>query len=487
MTNKFVGYFALKDSDESRLPSFAFGDEAYVRCVVAKWNDDKRKTTEDLDEKDPAEIDEFSELTHTSALTDALKASVDFGINQYQLINAASIAPILMEMGMANSEIINPTKKESTFIEKIGNTAIYGLLEHQFSQLIKSEQKFTASVQGMKRFPSAVFLSIIATFDTLIVDILFSLLNLQSDWLEKSDRVVSLGRISNAKSLEELISEQISEELYQFSRESHAKQASYIARNFGVDVKKDWDRWPDYIEVFERRNLVAHGEKRFNKRYVDICTAEGLKDTDKILDQEVFIPNHYIKNSLYILIEFSLLLSFSLFRKLAKENEKSAFETLNRAAFRLIQNGLYLPADRICEFALRLKNVQMSEEVRRMLIVNRASALRHGGGIETAIELLNNEDWSAVSDKFKICVASVKGDIDSFLKLLDVCLNSNVIDSHSLLTWPCFSFMISNDDTKRRVYDALGITLDSKTVEDSTNVEPKQNASGSNADDSASH
>ena len=452
----YFAYFILKTSDDNRpIPTFAFGQKDYVSGVHEKWTSDPETQPEVADAEDPSE----PEFTHQSALTEALKASVDFGLAQHELIWAATVAPVAIRMAMARGDVIGPIKEKSPKIFDDEHCEIYGLSEAEYAEMISKYQRYDLTKKGVERFPSATLLSFVATFDTLVVDILSKMLRLQSDWLERSERTISLARLAAANSLDEIIQEQIAEEVYQFSRGSHSEQAGYIKRNFGIDIEKDWKRWPDYIEIFERRNLVAHGERNFNSRYVRICISAGHKGSAELLGKKVELTANYLRQSLNVLLEFAVLLSFSLFRKFVKEVEEQAFTNLNEAVFTLTQRGHYVVAERLASYALGLKGAKITSEIRLMLIVNRASAMRHDGREEEAKAFLEKEDWTAVSDLFKICVASVSGDVKKFEELLPKLNASGEINAHSLLTWPCFSFVRKDAQAQAVIKNVFNIDL----------------------------
>lgn len=473
MADDYFGYFAVSRDKKDRGQSFAFGNEKHVRTSVEGWGkkkDSPKGVSDTAGKADKSEPD----FTHASALTDTLAASVDFGLAQFELIEASTLAPLIIELAMLSGQIIRPTVEAATKIEDTEGAELYGLNESQFADLLKRHRRFSSARKGFERFPSATFLSIVATFDTLIVDVMAKMLKLQKDWLDRSERSISLSRLSKASSIDELIKEQIAEELYLFSRGSHAEQAGYIKKNFGIDIPTRWKRWPDYIEIFERRNLVAHGEVKFNNRYVSICKKEGHKGSEKLLDEEVKLSRSYLNQSLEVLIEFAILLSFSLFKKFASDKENEAFTNLNEAAFKLIQNGRYLVSERICDYALSLEKTKITDETKLMLLVNRASALRHAGQEEEAKKLLDSTDWSAASDVFRISVASVRGDTEKFVELLPIVKATGSITSQSILEWPCFSFMLEDGNAKSAISDIFGVSVgeaEAKNVEEETSTE----------------
>jgi hypothetical protein len=477
----FFAYFAVKKPENEPLPSFAFGKRDHVTSAIERWNADA-----DGSSRKTEQVPEEPEFTHQSALTEALKASVDFGLAQYELIEAAAIAPMIMRIAMMRGEIIGFIESEAQKIDDNKSHVMYGLNEKQFATVIERYEKYAISKKGLDRFPSAVLLSLVATFDTLVLDILTKMLKLQSDWLERSERSVPISRIASADSLEEIIHEQILEEVYQFSRGSHSEQAGYIKRNFGIDIAKDWKRWADYIEIFERRNLVAHGETKFNARYVRICQEAGHKGAESLLGVNVELRDQYLKQSLNILVEFAVLLSFSLFRKFVKDSEDQAFTNLNEAIYKLIQKGHYTVSERLSDYALTLNKVNMKTETRLMIVVNRASAIRHAGRFEESNQALRSEDWSAVSDLFKVCIASILDDFDEFGRLLAKIKASGDLSVQSILTWPCFSFARNSKDGQKIIKDVFNIDL-SDTKEGDDEMLEQVNSSSADGDKHVVH
>ncbi|WP_156500452.1 hypothetical protein [Croceicoccus bisphenolivorans] len=452
-------YLIVKKDPGSPFWPFAFGRMDYIRKVKEKWasepSEDEVSESDDL--KGQVEPND-GDFTHQSTLTDALEASVDFGLAQHELIQAAVIGPLMIRIVTAR-DIYGPIIEEKIPVEVDEECSIYPVSETEMTEVRRRQERYDNVINGMGRFPSATLLSVVATFDTLIVDILSKMLLLQKDWLEKSNRTVPLSRLSSAESLEEIVSEQITEELYQFSRGSHSEQSDYIRKNFGVDIRKDWKRWPNYIEIFERRNLVAHGEKAFNKRYVQICTDNGHSGLEKILGDDVKLTESYLKQSLNILIEYSILLSFSLFRKFVKEDEDKAFINLNQAVFKLLQREHYVVAERLASYALSLNKTKMTAQTKLMLVVNRASALRHDGRNDDALKVLDEQDWTASSDLFKFCVSAVRDDVDQFIEMIPAMKDAGVINLSSILDWPCFSFMLKNPMVREKIESVFEVDL----------------------------
>lgn len=456
--SKFHAYFVRRLEDANVRPRFAYGPEDYVNNLAAAWrsgNNEYPELGEDNSKEEPIPPD----FSHESALSDALSQSIEFALTNYQLIAVAEAAPIIFSTAVRESGIVDPIVSSATLISNDSNVEIYGLTEDQYLNTIDQKDYYERIKQGAKALPAATLLSLVATFDTLIVDILGKLMRIDPRRLSESNQTVSVKSILDSTDKEEIVLKIISDELYSFSRGSHEEQERYIAQNFHIAIKDDWKRWPDYIEIFERRNLIAHGERNFNNRYVSVCKRNKHKGSEELLGKEIKLTTKYLSQALDVLVEFAALLSFSLWRKKSAEDERQAFSSLNDAIFKLVSNKRYVVAARIAEFALNLKTANVDDETRRMILVNRASALRHSNNIEAAEKVLGEVDWSATSDLFKICVAAVYGRSAEVASLLLLLAKSETLSAQSFKRWPCFAFVRESEDVQKAFSAAFGVNI----------------------------
>lgn len=453
---KPFAYLAVKKTDNPIELPFATGDEDYIRAVVSRWKSGEEPKAE-TDEVEEPELP--LETSQEATLAEALDKAVAFACSQVHLIALASVAPTLFEHLNVSSNIFDPVRNKATPVEDSEVATVYPLDRDEYHRLNRATKDLRDFRLGVAALPNAALMSIVATFDALIVDLVAKMLNLNKSWLAKSKRELSYAKLAEASSIEDLISDAIADEIYQFSRGSHDEQARYIEANFAVAIKSNWRRWPDYIEVFERRNLIAHGEATFNKRYVSICSDAGHKGSAKILGEQVEVRTPYLRQALDILTEFAILLPFSVWRKLSDAEEEKAFKQLNEAAYNLISNGRYVAAERVLEFALELTKVKVPAAVIQQLTINRASALHHAGHKEQAISVLDGVDWSASSDLFQICMYSVRGDADQVARLLPRFAASEELNGPTFKQWPCFSFVREDDRVKEAFLKTYGEPL----------------------------
>ena len=72
-----------------------------------------------------------------------------------------------------------------------------------------------------------------------------------------------------------------------------------------------------------------------------------------------------------------------------------------------------------------------------MMVVNLAIAVKSIGNVDEAKKILEGEDWSAASDKFQICVAAVRDDIDAVVDYMPRIAEKD-ISKDDFRDWPAF-------------------------------------------------
>lgn len=420
---------------------YATGSRERVDEIAAKWNGDS--SAAEVANSEVAE--EENTFSHHTALSETLSAATDFCLSQYQILGLLSSIQSGLYQSYIKINVLKRLEKSNVPCEDVGDCKIYEIDDAMSEEIAKADKRGEVLRLGSGKIGPSVFLGMVASFDALIVDIVGKLIQLNPERYVASEKTVAIGDIINAASKDDIIKGFVADELYRFSRESHDSQNSYIEKNFNIKIKESWKRYPDFIEVFERRNLIAHGEPAFNMRYASICEAAGHKGMAGQVGKPIELRYAYQEQALFILSEYAILLSFALWRKHAADKEKEAFETLNETGYKLIQDGHFILAERILSFALSLKNIGVSEEIRKMMVVNCASAARsmENDGKANCTKVLNREDWTASSLPFQLSVAALKEEIDIVVDLIPQVKNIG-FELSNFRQWPVFRFIKDN-------------------------------------------
>lgn len=421
---------------------------------LEKWALEKSRP----DEEESFEADSGIQDTKPNLLT-LMNSIAETGNRQKELISLTSAMKNSFPMTLFQSEVVEPMFASAEPV-KAGDTFRIGKIEDaKIVSVISSLEKVNKIRDGLDYLPTAIFLSLIATFDTQMSDVVRSMLMIKSDRLKFSARQIPLSKVMSASSISEIIDEQIIEEVYLFSRGSHDEQVQFIEESFSIEIRKSWSRWSEFIEIFERRNLVAHGERLFTKRYVDICKSHELKDAASNLGKAVTLDHAYLTRSLTILSEFAILTIFMLWRKHVPGEKEAAFDAVNEVAFNCINSHRSRLASRVCEFAISLKNSGIKEATRLRLVVNLSSALMHLKEEGNANNVLNKEDWSATSDDFQISVAALRKDVVEVNRLMPMVKASERLSASEFRIWPVFDFIKDDESFREKYKEVYGEAL----------------------------
>jgi hypothetical protein len=143
----------------------------------------------------------------------------------------------------------------------------------------------TRGHEDLKRWcnlPNAILLSLVATFDSHFSEIVKFFLATHPERYKFSDKPISLKEIFTKNNLEEVIDQVIENEVNDVMRGSHTDQIRFIEDKLDVKIIECYVKWPRFVEIFERRNLVAHGDLVVNKLYTSRCREAKLNEVAEI-------------------------------------------------------------------------------------------------------------------------------------------------------------------------------------------------------------
>lgn len=448
---EYTSYFFTMKAEDGTDKSIGFDAD----LTLLKATIDRKLSGNDEDQDIPKGDGEEEKIETTNvALGEEMGRALEIGLSQHHLIMISNIMGNMTANNMLNANIRNEFAKDEYLVEKTDRVSIYGLTEEKSFEASKLIERFRNMELGLAALPSAVLMSLVATFDSFTADVVRKMLRVRPERYADSERTMPVRDILRMESLEKFMDAVIDEEAYLFSRGSHEEQVKFIEKNFHIPIIKPWSKWPDFVEIFERRNLIAHGEKAYNARYVQICEKAGKSERVGRLGQPIELPLDYLDDCSDVLLEFSTLLVYVLWCKHFEPDIDKAHTALNEVSFQLISNRKPSVAQHILEFALSVKNAKIKERTKRMMIVNLASAFKQLKNQDKCAETLAGEDWTASSDNFKICVAALRDEVSDVIDMMEAVVGQGTVEKHSFRTWPVFS-STRKDDAFRVKFEAI--------------------------------
>jgi hypothetical protein len=359
-------------------------------------------------------------------------------LKYHELISVIDFLRGVMAIGALEGQVLNVAKKGGTLIEKDDLSEIYGLDEHGADEVFKQVHKINELSSAMGQLPSSILLSLVATFDSLIGDLIAAILKTEPGRIKFSDKKISYRELFTLSDLDDVLNGAIADEVNQLLRGSHEEQVEYIETLIDTKIANHYERYPNYLEIFERRNQVAHASGVATQRYLDCCSRIKFPTDDIKIGEPLNVGTKYLHKAVDYLVEFGVSTAFMAWRKLDKDSGGRPFEKMNEVGYGLIIKRRYKLAGNLLDFCLHKQKCDADEVTKRMIYVNLANSHARLGKPDIADKILKEIDWSACAPNFQVCVAAVRGDVDEVCKLLPQAVASGALNKNALRTWPVF-------------------------------------------------
>ena len=293
---------------------------------------------------------------------------------------------------------------------------------------------------AQKTLPGMFLLGLVSQYDAFTANLLKVLFLRRPELIFTSEKQVSFSEISEFNSIEEIKNSIIEKEVENIIRQSHAKQFEKMEKLFDVKLKSGLDIWSDFIEITERRNLLAHTNGIVSRQYVSICEMHDVA-TEKIPDvgKIISFTTEYFNNAYNVFYEISLKLGHVLWRKILPKDIQLSDRHYNLKCFQLIKAGNYDVAVKMLDFICDEMKKHSNENLRLFMEFNRCNAHRLAKRQQRCIELLDAIDTSALGIEFKLAEAALRNQFDDAAKLMRQIGDKNeTVDEFAYSDWPIF-------------------------------------------------
>lgn len=452
---QFVAYACFEaEEDSDRVTILGVASEMED---INAWKDERRSkgsTVEhdtDNEEKPNVESSEAGEAENSlnGGGFKRLMNNITSSISSYRhLIFFGQLAVPFMKHYFTNTKLYKRVNSEFTLVEEDKDFRTYGVTRDQFLWLESQIKQLREIERAGVAMPGAILLSLVATFDSAIADLLRLVLKLRPEKYNDSSKTITIKDLLSMSSFQEAVDKVIEDEVDAVMRDSHDRQVLSLEKIINTKIKENYDEYGRFIEIFERRNLVAHGNCVVNITYLRNCKEAGY-DVSKLERGGVLQLNpKYLDRSADRLMEFALLATFVAWKKDFGKEIEQIYDTLTDITYHLIKEQRYRSATRILEFVLFKQDAKISDQIRKRMAINLANAQKKNKNHKRSEEILDSIDWSATSDIFKMCVASIKGNVQEVVKLLPKVAQQDADLKNYMREWPVFDWIRDDPDVR---------------------------------------
>ena len=301
-----------------------------------------------------------------------------------------------------------------------------------------------------------LFLGLFSAFDAFTGDLLKGLYTRNPKLFESLDKSLSVAQVLAAPSIEALKLQALEDDIESIRRKSYVDQFKAIGQRFDVPLT-DFERWPDFVECSQRRNLLTHCDGIVTDQYLSVCRKAGV-DISKLPvgGSQVKLGAKYFYASCELIMEVGVKLGHTLWRKVFPGELEEADEHLRRTLYEALENRSWPRARVVGEFAFNQKKMS-NDEHRKIITINYVQALKRDDAVEEAEKILDKVDWSAAADPFKLARAVLMEDYQEASTLMKkIGCQEEFISEDEYHMWPLFIEFRETDEFASTYLEVFG-------------------------------
>ncbi|MCX7257498.1 MAG: hypothetical protein NTZ64_12385 [Polaromonas sp.] len=212
----------------------------------------------------------------------------------------------------------------------------------------------------------------------------------------------------------------------------------YLETTFGIVLRK-FDRWPDFVEAAQRRNLLTHCGGVVSEQYRAVCLREGYPSAKlPAVGTKLSLGGDYFFRTCELMHEVGLKLGQTLWRKVLPQDLETADKHLNGLVYEALSQEHWERAEIAGEFFAHQKSL-FSDLYKRMAIVNYAIALKHRNKTDEMKKALLAHDWSASIPEFRLAESVLFGRTDEACQIIKgIGPKGQLVEESAYHSWPLF-------------------------------------------------
>lgn len=312
---------------------------------------------------------------------------------------------------------------------------------------------------------TSLFLSLFSAFDAYTGELLRALHSNKPELFSRLERTIPLSEVLAAKSIDDLKQSVLNDEIEALRRKSYVEQFEYLESSFGLTLKK-FDRWPEFIEAAQRRNILTHCGGVVSEQYLEQCKRQGFSESRLPgIGQQIELGADYFLSTCELMIEVAVKLGQTLWRKLLPDDLEACDEHLQEVIYDALVFKQWRRAEVLANFAVNQRTV-FNDVNRRIAIINLAIALKNLGRRAEMETLIGKTDWSATIGEFKLAQAVLLDRFDEAVVVMrHIGASGDFLTEMAYHTWPLFNDFRDFDGFRSAYKDIYGYPFMAKLKE----------------------
>ena len=330
-------------------------------------------------------------------------------------------------------------KDKGVSVEVKSGKKKYKLKPEALPSFLRSSKDLLSSALSVQKVPQIFFCSLVHQYDSYLGKLLRVAFLVKPDILNASEKQLTFADLSSFASIEDAREYLIEKEIETVIRDSHDGHFNWMEKRFRLPLRKELLSWSKFIEMTERRHLFVHCDGIVSSQYLNVCKKHGVQFEKELKPaMHLGVSNKYFDNAVDCFLEIGIKLGHVLWRKLQPDNIEEADNSLHATTFDFLSDEKYALAKILLQFAVNTLKKHSSDNIRRIHLINLAIAHYKLGEKQEALNLLNSQDWSACTYKFKLAVAVLQDKYEDAAKLMIKIGKKGEVSREDYSSWPLF-------------------------------------------------
>lgn len=304
-----------------------------------------------------------------------------------------------------------------------------------------------------KVVPESLFVSMISQYDAFLGRLLKAIFLSKPELLNSSEKNLTFSQIMEIGGIEDARDFIMEKEIDAVIRDSHSEQFNYLEKKLGIQLRKDLTIWSDFIEITERRNLFVHCDGYISRQYLQNCKSAGIDISKISLGDRISVPHDYFIKTYKVLYELAVKLTHTVWRKLKINDLENADAHLNNTCYGLIETKQFDLTDNLLHFACGQKK-HSNDANKNVFVINRALSKYLQDKKKEAKKLIDEKDWSASSDNFRLASFALTENDEAVFALMRKIGNNNEVKKDEYKMWPLF-YALRKKESFREVFKEI--------------------------------
>lgn len=366
----------------------------------------------------------------------------------------------------ASREVLKAEEEFGENVEVVGSVRTVTLKPEGVVPFQKWKRRGERFALAEELLPRSYLVALVGQYDAFLGGLIRALFLLRPDLLNASERKLSYSELMAFGSLDEARDSLVEKEIESVLRDSHSKQFDWLEGRFGVELRKGLSIWPEFVEVTERRNLFVHTSGIVSRQYVEVCRKHGVALGEaQQAGAQLGVTRKYLRRAYSVVLELGIKLAHVLWRKVSPSQLSAADDHLNKVAYELLAEQRFPLAACVLDFAADGLKKHANSEARLTYVVNRAQAHKWMGDEPSANAILSKEDWSAVSENFKLAERVLRDDFPGAIALMRTIGKDGSVGLLQYRTWPLFRKLREDQEFLSAFEEMFGEPLNRVTTE----------------------